>query len=214
MPISDRDYMRRSPQPSRRSWMPGGSEWFKQNPLLVIIALNFLMFLATSIQPNLKETLGLVPMLFLERFWTIITCIFVHEGFMHFFFNMLALFIFGNTLIKLIKPGKFLLVYFLGGIVGSILFLSLNISMPYLMIGASGAVYAVAGALVIMVPKMQIALWGIIPMPLWIFVLVFLGLLSLPPFVSTGIAWEAHIGGLVTGLIAGFIFRKSGRYHY
>lgn len=215
MPLNDRDYMKSSSGPSRGYRSRGGSEWFTQNPVLVLIALNVVFFVATYyIQPSLQISLGLAPSLFLERPWTIVTAMFVHENFWHIFFNMLALFYFGRMLTMIIGANKFLLVYFVGGILGNLLFLVLHISSSSLLIGASGAVYAVAGALVVLIPNMRIAFWGIIPMPLWVYVIVFMVLLSLPPFVDIGIAWQAHMGGLVTGLVAGYIYRKSGRYYY
>jgi membrane associated rhomboid family serine protease len=127
---------------------------------------------------------------------------------------MLALYFFGRTLTMLVGERRFLLVYFVGGILGNVLYMLLNISSVFPVIGASGAVYAVAGALVVMVPKVRVALWGIIPMPLWVFVIVFLVVLSLPPLIDIGIAWQAHIGGLVAGLVAGYIFRRRGRYYH
>jgi len=158
--------------------------------------------------------LGLVPAIFWERPWTILTSIFVHSGFGHILFNMIALFFFGRTLTMLVGSGRFLLVYFVGGIAGSFLFLLLNASSISPLVGASGAVYAIAGTLVVMVPNMRVALWGIIPMPLWVFVIVFLLLLSLPPFVASNIAWQAHLGGLAVGLVAGYFFRKKLRLIY
>ncbi len=213
MPLSDRDYMRRPSPLSRRIRTPGGAGWLTKNPVLVLIVVNLVMYLLTSLRPGLQETLGLVPALFPERFWTIVTCLFLHAGFGHLFFNMLALLIFGNTLTRLVNPGRLWLVYFLGGIIGNALFLLLHRSAPVLLMGASGAVYAVVGALVVMVPNMRIAFWGIIPMPLWIYVIVFMVLLAIPPFVDIGIAWQAHIGGLATGLVAGVIFRRRGGYY-
>ena len=82
------------------------------------------------------------------------------------------------------------------------------------MVGASGAVYAVAGALVVMMPNMRVSLYGIIPMPLWVFAVIFLGLLSIPPFAATNVAWQAHMGGLAAGLVSGYILRRRGGYYY
>ncbi len=112
----------------------------------------------------------------------------------------------------MVGPNRFLLVYFIGGIIGNALFLLLNLNTISQVVGASGAVYAVAGALVVMVPNARIALWGIIPMRLWVFVAVFMVLLSVPPFAGSNIAWQAHIGGLAAGLAAGFIFRRRMRW--
>ena len=213
MPLSDRDYMRPSPPPARRP-IRLNFRGFNLNPVLVIIVISFVFFLATLIRSSLIAELGLIPLLFTERPWTILTSMFVHSGFGHILFNMIALFFFGRTLTMLVGSGRFLLVYFVGGIAGSFLFLLLNASSISPLVGASGAVYAIAGTLVVMVPNMRVALWGIIPMPLWVFVIVFLLLLSLPPFVASNIAWQAHLGGLAVGLVAGYFFRKKLRLIY
>ena len=213
MPISDRDYMKPSSRPARRSRGPGGYEWFTQNPVLVIIVINIMFFLVTSIASRLIVTLGLAPSLFLQRPWTIITSLFVHEGFGHIFGNMLTLFFFGRVLYQIVGQNKFLAVYFIGGILGNIVFMLLNMSTMTLVIGASGAVFAVAGALAVMMPNLQVRVYFVIPMPLWSVVLIFFGLWSIPNFISPNIAWQAHMGGLATGLVAGYIFRKSGRYN-
>jgi len=115
------------------------------------------------------------------------------------------------TPLLLVGYKKFLWVYFGGGIVGNILFLLLGDSYS-IAVGASGAVYAVAGVLVVMMPNLRVYLYFILPMPLWIVVLIFFVLWSFIPGLN--IAWQAHIGGLLVGLIAGYFFRKSGRYYY
>jgi membrane associated rhomboid family serine protease len=210
VPLSDRDYMRRPSRPTRSYRGGGGLEWFTQNPILVIIAVNIVFFLATSIQPNLKGTLGLSPALFPSRPWTILTAMFVHDGFWHIFGNMITLFFFGRVLYQIVGQNRFLLVYFVGGLVGNLLYYLFNLSSGIPVIGASGAVYAVAGALVVMMPNIRVLLWFIAPMPLWVVVLIFFVLWSFVP----GVAWQAHLGGLITGLVAGYFFRKSGRYYY
>lgn len=180
-----------------------------QNPVLVIIALNIAFFVATSISDNLIGTLGLAPALFLKRPWTIITNLFIHASFWHIFGNMVTLYFFGRVLDQIVGKNRFLLVYFIGGIIGNIAFMLLNLNSNIGVIGASGAVYAVAGALVLLVPNMRVLMWFIAPLPLWVVVLLFFVLWSFIP----GVAWQAHMGGLVTGLVAGYIFRRSGRYY-
>jgi uncharacterized protein len=216
MPVSDRDYMRREQKPARKYRGPGKYDWFTQNPVLVLIALNLVFFLATSISDGLIFDLGMVPALFLERPWTILTSMFVHSGFGHIFGNMLTLFFFGRVLFQIVGQNKFLAVYFIGGLVGNALFFLLgywNIlgtSSLSLVIGASGAVYAIAGALVVLMPNIRVNMWFVVPMPLWVVVLIFFVLWSFIP----GVAWQAHMGGLAVGLIAGYIFKKNGRYYY
>ena len=232
MPLSDRDYMKPSPPPRRRVWTGGGSGGFWQNPVYVIIAINLVVFIAALIitrdyRNEFVGNLGLSSSLFIEKPWTIITNMFTHTEFWHIFGNMITLFFFGRVIYQLVGTGRFLLVYFVGGIVGNLLFIWLG-SSPIgisptgteiypIAIGASGAVYALAGALVVMMPKMQVAVWGILPMPLWAVILLFFVLWSIPGVFSniagqSQVAWQAHLGGLAAGLIAGFFFRKRYRY--
>ncbi len=182
---------------------------FSLTPLWVIIAVNFLLFIITIINGNVIYYLGLIPIEFTRHPWTIITNMFVHAGFWHIFANMLTLFFFGRFLTMLVGQNKFLLVYFGGGILGNIFYLLLGEPVS-IAVGASGAVYAIAGALVMMMPKLRVYLYFIVPMPLWVVVLVFFVIFSFIP----GVAWQAHIGGLIAGLIAGYFFRRRGRYYY
>jgi membrane associated rhomboid family serine protease len=76
-------------------------------------------------------------------------------------------------------------------------------------VGASGAVYAVGGALAVMRPNARVMIFPFpVPIPLWLAILI--GLLVIAP----GVAWQAHLGGVLTGLVMGFIFRKQGRRYY
>lgn len=181
---------------------------FNLGPILVLIILNFLLFIITMIVPKLVFFLGLQPAGFLSRPWTILTSMFVHGGFWHIFANMLTLYFFGSYLSRLVGSGKFLIVYFAGGILGGILFLLLAPPLS-IAVGASGAVFALAGALVLMRPKLPVFIFPIpAPIPLWIAVIGGFLILSFLPYI----AWQAHLGGLVFGLIAGYIFRKRERY--
>ena len=221
MPLSDRDYMRRSPPPARGPRNYGG---FGLSPVWVIIIVNLMFFVAMLvsgegrypwgdyqevISDRFTYYLGLIPYYFIERPWTIITSIFIHAGFGHIFGNMITLYFFGSFLHRLIGSGRFLLVYFVGGIVGNVLYLLLGDSLS-IAVGASGAVYAIAGVLVVMMPRLTVRLYFIIPMPLWVVVLIFFVVWSFIP----GVAWEAHMGGLAVGLIAGYFFRKKLRLIY
>lgn len=183
---------------------------FKLSPILILIAVNFLLFIATLIAPGLIFLLGLQPAGFLLRPWTIVTCMFVHSGFWHIIANMLTLYFFGTYLYRLIGQGKFLFVYFGGGILGSILFILLAPSFS-IAVGASGAVFALAGALVVMRPKLPVLIFPIpVPIPLWLAVIGGFLILSFLPYI----AWQAHLGGLVLGLIAGYFFKKRERYFF
>ena len=132
---------------------------------------------------------------------------FVHAGFGHIFWNMLTLFFFGRVVYKLMGGWRFFVVYFCGGLAGNLLYLLLG-DPQTTAIGASGAIYALAGVLVILMPNMRVFMWFLVPMPLWVVVLVFFMIGSFIP----GVAWQAHLGGLAVGLISGFIFKRQMRY--
>lgn len=208
MPLSDRDYMRRTPGPGRTYYTRRGFN-FNVSPLWIIIGINFLFFIATTISRDVLLNLGLVPAVFLERPWTLITAMFIHAGFGHLFGNMITLFFFGRFMARLVGNSMFLLVYFVGGIFGNLLYLALGDPLS-IAVGASGAVYAIAGALVIMMPNLRVYLYFFLPMPLWVVVIVFFVIFSFIP----GVAWQAHIGGLIVGGIAGYFYRKRGGYYY
>jgi len=188
------------------------NQGFSLNPIWVIIAVNFLLFIATIINGNIIYYLGLIPIEFIRHPWTIVTSMFIHAGFGHILGNMITLYFFGTFLSQLVGRNKFLMLYFGGGILGNILYILLGEPLS-IAIGASGAVYAVAGALVVMMPNLKVRLYFILPMPLWVVVLVFFGIWSIPGFMP-GIAWQAHLGGLIAGLVAGYFFKKRMRYYY
>jgi hypothetical protein len=182
------------------------------SPVWVLIIINLMVFIATLVSGNIVYRLGLVPAALAQQPWTLFTALFVHASFWHIFGNMVTLYFFGTFLSRLIGNGRFLIVYFVGGLIGNLAFLALGPSYA-IAVGASGAVYAVAGVLVVLVPKLRVALWGVIPMPLWVLILVFFVLWPFIFGLSLQVAWQAHLGGLVTGVIAGFIFRRQRRYY-
>ena len=183
------------------------------NPIWILIAINLLLYIATLIARNFILLLfGLWADFFWTQPWSILTNLFIHAGFGHIFGNMLTLFFFGSYLSGLVGNNKFLLVYFGGGILGNILLLLLAPLFPFsVAVGASGAVFAVAGALTMLAPKSRVFIFPIpAPIPLWVAVIGGFLILSFLPFV----AWQAHLGGLIFGLIAGLFFRKRQRSYY
>jgi membrane associated rhomboid family serine protease len=227
LPLSDRDYMRKPPpSPPRRTWRPAGFGGL--NPVIVLIIINFVFYIATLVAAKgtypfgdyytistdrITYYLGLIPYYLSSRPWMVVSAMFIHAGFWHLFGNMVTLFFFGTFLARLIGSNWFILVYFVGGIIGNLLYVLLGDSLS-IVVGASGAIFAVAGALVVMMPRLTVRLYFLFPLPLWVVVLVFFGLWSIPGFLTTGIAWQAHLGGILTGLVAGFFFRRRIRYDF
>jgi membrane associated rhomboid family serine protease len=178
-------------------------------PIIAIIILNVLVYLGVNIAAfngsNIIPYLGLYGSWshLMERPWAIITYMFTQADFMHLLTNMLTLYFFGSFLIRVAGTRNFLWIYSIGGIVGG-LFVIL-FSSPYVAtIGASGAVFALGGALAIVAPKVKVFIFPIpVPMPLWVGVLI--GFLILLPF--SFISWQGHLGGLLFGLAAGLYLR-------
>ncbi len=178
------------------------------NAILILVIINFVIFIATLIRSELIYLLGFQPATFFSRPWTTVTAMFVHAGFWHIFANMLTLYFFGSYFSRLVGRGRFLLVYFAGGIIGNLLFWVLA-PPDSLAVGASGAVFALAGGLVVMQPRLPVIIFPIpIPIPLFVAVIGGFLILSFMPLF----AWQAHLGGLIVGLIAGFIIRRRERY--
>jgi membrane associated rhomboid family serine protease len=183
--------------------------YFTLNSLWFLITLNFLIFLVTLFRPDIVSYLGLTPALLPDRPWTIVSSLFIHGGLWHIAFNMLSLYFIGNLIIKLLGEGKFLGVYFGGGLLGNIFYLILG-NPNVTGFGASGAIFALVGVLVILVPKLPVYIFFIpIAVPLWAAVIAFLLISFLP-----SIAWQAHLGGFILGIIAGLRFKKTNRTYY
>jgi membrane associated rhomboid family serine protease len=81
--------MRNSPPPPGKTRRPGGYEALNLNPVLLIIVINFVFFIATLINSDIIVRLGLIPYYFTSRPWTILTSMFLHDGFWHIFGNMI-----------------------------------------------------------------------------------------------------------------------------
>jgi membrane associated rhomboid family serine protease len=183
-------------------------------PLWVLISVNVLIFVATSVasgsflglSQSVIQQVGISRITFTSQPWTIVSAMFIHDGIYHILFNMIALYFYGMYVLALVGEARFFLVYFIGGLIGNALFLLL--AGPYsVAVGASGAIFALGGTLVMLAPRLKVIIFPVpIPMDLWIAIIIF-ALISLSP----GVAWQAHAGGLVTGLAAGYIFKLQTR---
>ena len=178
-------------------------------PLGFLIVANLIVFVVTSIRPELIDYLGLSGQAFLSQPWTIITNMFVHANFGHIFANMLTLYFYGSYLINLVSERNFFIVYFIGGLAGNVAYLLM--ASPFtIAIGASGAVFAVGGALAVLRPKLKVFIFPIpVALPLWVVVVGGFFILTSP-----GIAWQAHLGGLALGLLAGYYFRRRPSLYF
>ena len=117
---------------------------------------------------------------------------------------------------RLLGTTKFLIIYFAGGILGSIAYLLLAFSnLPA--VGASGAIFALGGVLAVMRPQLRVIVFPIpTPIPLWIAIIGIFVIFTILPIVSilSSFAWQAHLGGMALGLVAGYFLRRRERYYY
>jgi membrane associated rhomboid family serine protease len=176
-------------------------------PVIALIIVNVIVYLAINIAAY--SGAGIVQYLALSRAtvmaepWTILTSMFTHMDFMHLLANMVTLYFYGSFLNRITGTRTFLWIYFGGGLLSALAVLLLSNPMSFT-IGASGAVFALGGALAVLVPKLKVFIFPIpVPMPLWVAVLIGFLLLAFIPDVS----WQGHLGGLLFGLAAGWYLR-------
>lgn len=173
--------------------------------LLFLISFSFVLQLLVS---GYTEQLKLIPALVMERPWTLITHIFLHSTLYlrHFFFNMLFFLFFAPVLERKIGSPKFLLIFFLSGIVAGIGW-SLTSDIPA--VGASGALMGIFATLAVLMPRMKVYFFFLIPMEMWMVVIFF----ALIDFLMIGsgdmIAHTAHLSGLFFGLLAGLSLKRK-----
>jgi uncharacterized protein len=190
---------------------------FRGRAIEFLIIANALMFLLSFALPDMARSLALTPAFVLSRPWTLLTSMFLHSGLEHIFLNMLfGVFMFGQYLQRLIGEREFLKVYFAGGIAAGLFYvamsLALNIPPPYSSaVGASGAVFAVIGALVVLRPNMELYVYFLFPVKLWVFALLYLAysVVAIPTMMGGGTAITAHVGGLLAGLIMGKMYMNK-----
>jgi membrane associated rhomboid family serine protease len=185
------------------------------NPIWVLIGVNVVIFFASLIDPNIiLQRFGLVPATIGKEPWTLFTYMFVHAGWSHIIFNMITLYFFGTFVMALIGETAFLTTYFVGGIAGGLVYMAFSSLMDNsysMVVGASGAIYSMGGLLMVLRPNTRVITFPIpIPMPLWIAILIGFVFVSFLP----GVAWQAHLGGLVYGLAIGYYFRRREQRRY
>ncbi|MGQ0629953.1 MAG: rhomboid family intramembrane serine protease [Sporichthyaceae bacterium] len=176
----------------------------------IILAINVVLFLAVQPSTELLNRLVLVPYDIdtgdgvAQGGWhRLISAAFLHEQTLHLLLNMLVLWLFGRPLEAQLGRSRFVATYLacaLGGSTASYLFNDPRTGS----LGASGAVFGLIGALLVIERRIGSNPSGVI---------VYLGILLLPGFVLENIDWRGHIGGLVTGAVLGALFAYGPRAH-
>jgi len=144
----------------------------------------------------------------ISPFVSLLTSLFMHGSFLHLFGNMLFLWIFGNNIEDHLGKMKFIFFYFAAGVGASLTHILFNFNSLIPVIGASGAVSGVMGAYLILYPQARVKTL--------VFIFFFITFVDIPAFVflivwfifqffyvggGSGIAWLAHVGGFIIGIL-------------
>ena len=145
---------------------------------------------------------------------TIFTSMFMHGGFMHLIGNMLYMWIFADNIEDNLGPSKFLIFYLFCGIGAAMTQVFMDIYSQVPMVGASGAIGGVLGAYLINHPNARVLVlipFGFFSQLIKIRALYVLGFWFILQFISSGggVAYAAHIGGFVSGMILILFFNKK-----
>ena len=137
------------------------------------------------------------------QYWRLFTSMFLHFGFEHLAYNMFSLFFLGDILERIVGPVRFLVIYLLGGLGGSLVsfFMSSRSGLYRVSAGASGAIFAVMGALfyIAIRNRKRFGKDGMQRLLLMVVLMVMQGL------VDRGVDQSAHMGGLAAGFLLGMI---------
>lgn len=191
----------------------------------VLLVSNFLIFFIYMMFPKVMNVDLAYSPLYLYygsyKLYTMITTMFLHANLSHILGNMITLFFLGLPFERRVGWRKFLIIYFLSGIGGNVVFSILN-NGPFILIGASGAIFGILGAFAFTYPFDEI----VMPLPVFfiafftrikvIYAAIFFGvfefLFVLLSYGYDNIAHLAHIGGLITGiLLSPVLLKERGR---
>ena len=184
--------------------------------ILIICSLIFLFQSFGGINSFLIGYFGFKPVSLIDSsgietfspFLTIFTSMFMHGGWLHFLGNMLYLWIFADNVEDALGHKKFIIFYLFSGVCASLSQFIFDINSPIPMIGASGAIAGVLGAYFYLFPKAKVLV--LIPFIIFFTIRVPANILLLFWFFfqfinindeQSNIAWIAHIGGFISGLI-------------
>lgn len=168
-----------------------------------------------AIPYEITHFIDAAPRSFVPLPFTLLTSIFVHGGLFHIAGNMLFLWVFGDNVEDSFGHFAFLVFYLVAGVIASLSHIMMDPSSTVPMIGASGAVAGILGAYFLMFPRAQVK--TLVFLVFFVTVaripaVVFLGFWFLLQILSSGtasggIAWYAHIGGFLFGILGALLLR-------
>jgi rhomboid protease GluP len=193
-----------APSGSRHLYLPMG----QPRVTYVLLAINVLVFLAMTVAGGSTNTAVLIrfgakanALIAQGQVWRLLTSIFLHIGPMHLFFNSYALFIFGVEVERIYGSARFVIIYLLAGLYGSLVSFALG---PNLSAGASGAIFGLLGVMVAYFRRHH-ETFGERGRQRLLSLLGVAGFNLVLGFTVPGIDNLAHLGGLVSGTILGWL---------
>ena len=210
----------------------------RQFPIMtvILIAINVLVFIYELILgPQLEgfvqswaiipyeitHGVDLPPASIQPIYLTLITAMFLHGGFVHIAGNMLFLWIFGNNIEDAMGSLRFLVFYLLCGLAAAFAQIAVGPNSDVPNIGASGAIAGVLGAYLLLFPRAEVQtlvflgffvrlvrLPALLFLGLWFVLQLFSGVAGLGMEATGGVAWFAHIGGFIAGIVLINLFRR------
>jgi len=186
---------------------------------ILVFVIQFNLGISSQIaEENFIYSFGFIPANF--SFITIFTSMFLHGGFSHIMGNMWFLWVFGDNVEGVLGHAKYALFYILCGVAATISQLLINPASTIPMVGASGAIAGVLGMYMIRFPKANVHVFAFIiiffttfripalfVLGFWFFNQLTNGLGSLGFNTTGGVAWFAHIGGFIAGIMLNQAFK-------
>lgn len=165
-----------------------------------LVLVNVIVFLMTSVSPNLGVRLAMVPSFILHGWvWEFFTYMFVHSGVQHIFWNMFSLVMFGIPVENQLGSSEFLLAYLLTGVFSGVVsfFCYLAAGVNVMLVGASGAIFGVMVLFAVFYPRARIFIFGLIPIkaPLMIIIYTAIELYSQLFGAGGNVAHITHLAG-------------------
>lgn len=172
------------------------------NYTLYLIMINFFVFFLTYINRRILIYVAMIPGLVIEQgyIWQVFTYMFAHANLQHIIFNMIGLFFFGTQIERKMGSKEFLLFYLLTGTLAGIFSFFLYLftgGYGVILLGASGAVFAVLFAFAVFFPYARIFIFGILPIRAPVLVLAYtaIEIFSQITRTTSGVAHLTHLAG-------------------
>lgn len=195
--------------------------WWKQSMFSVLVSLACVLTMLVMYLPDPDNRFTILSQLAFSprdltdpaNLTTVLTSMYTHDirGISHIFFNLLVLFLIGMPFEERIGTRRYVVIYLLGGLVGTLVFAAFRWDEYVIAFGASGSISGVIGAFVRLYPHERMSLLFVpsLTFPLWAAGLGFLALQVLYAMGSDGIAYEAHLGGMLAGMLIAPVLVKT-----